>query len=254
VTGTQAVLQGKRALVFGAGKGIGRALALGLAEAGAEVFAVARTASDLESLAHEAASAGGQCAWRAADATVSGDVNAAVDDALRRYGALDVLVNAVGGNLRKPVVDITDTEWDRAVQSNLTSTFYACRAAGRHLLERKRGSVINVGSTAGMRGRANASAYSATKAAITNFSRALAMEWAPAGVRVNVLAPGRFLTPATAPEMNDPDKYGAYIRNVPLRRIGQPAELKPVAVWLASDASGFVTGSVIVIDGGQTLL
>jgi len=254
VANFQDALRGKRALVFGAGKGIGRALAAGLGEAGADLYVVARPQDDLIELEREAAGHGRRCAWRVADATDSTQVNAAVDDALRQFGALDILVNAVGGNLRKAVVDIADDEWDRSLRSNLTSVFYACRAAGRHFLERKCGSVINVGSTAGMRGRPNAAAYSAGKAALVNFSRALAMEWASSGVRVNVLSPGRFLTPATASEMGDPEKYNAFIRNVPLRRIGQPGELKPIGVWLASDASSFVTGSVIVIDGGQTLL
>lgn len=254
VTDLQATLEGRTALVFGAGKGLGRAIAIGLAEAGADVFAVARTRGDLQSLENDIRARDRRCAWLAGDATDSSDVDQAMADAVRLLGGVDVLVNAVGGNLRKKVVDITDDEWDGAMRANLTSAFYACRAAGRHFLERKAGSVINVASTAGMRGRPNASAYSASKAALINFSRALAMEWAPAGVRVNVLSPGRFLTPATADEMGDPDRYAAYIRNVPLRRIGQPGELKPVAVWLASEASSFVTGSVIVIDGGQTLL
>jgi 2-deoxy-D-gluconate 3-dehydrogenase len=254
VTDSQATLEGRTALVFGAGKGLGRAIAIGLAEAGADVFAVARTRDDLQALEHDIRACRRRCAWLAGDATRSSDVDRAMADAVRLLGGVDVLVNAVGGNLRKKIVDITDDEWDGTIRANLTSAFYACRAAGRHFLERKAGSVINVASTAGMRGRPNASAYSASKAALINFSRALAMEWAPAGVRVNVLSPGRFLTPATQDEMGDPDRYAAYIRNVPLRRIGQPGELKPVAVWLASDASSFVTGSVVVIDGGQTLL
>jgi NAD(P)-dependent dehydrogenase (short-subunit alcohol dehydrogenase family) len=247
-------LQGQVALVVGAGKGIGRALAVGMAQAGADVAAVSRTQADLDALSTEITALGRRFVPLCGDATKSAYVAEAVEKTMQTLGSIDVLVNAVGGSFRKPVIDTTDEEWDAAVQSNLTSTFYACRDVGRIMLRAKRGSVINISSSAGLRGRPNNSSYSATKAAIINFSRALAMEWGSSGVRVNVICPGRILTSATAPEMNDPAKYAAYIKNVPVGRIGQPEELKPIAVWLASAASGFATGSVIVLDGGQTLL
>jgi NAD(P)-dependent dehydrogenase (short-subunit alcohol dehydrogenase family) len=152
------------------------------------------------------------------------------------------------------VMNLADEEWDGIIRANLTSAFLVCRAVGRIMSAQKRGSIINVASTAGLRGRPANAAYSAAKAGLINFSRALAMEWAPAGVRVNTLAPGRFLTPLTESEMSDPVKLEAFVKQVPLGRIGQPRELKEIAVWLASDASSFVTGSVFVIDGGQTLL
>lgn len=250
----QLSLRGQAALVIGAGKGIGRALAIGMAEAGADVAAVSRTQADLSSLGGDVEARGRRFLPLCGDATSSTFVAEVVEKTLQSLGSINVLVNAIGGSFRKPIVDTTDAEWDAAVQSNLTSTFYACRDVGRVMLRAKRGSVINIASTAGIRGRPNNSSYSATKAAVINFSRALAMEWAGSGVRVNVLCPGRFLTNATASEMNDPAKYTAYIKKVPLGRIGQPDELMPAAVWLASAASGFATGTVLVLDGGQTLL
>ncbi|MBU7573824.1 MAG: SDR family oxidoreductase [Hydrogenophaga sp.] len=246
-------LAGRTALVTGAGKGLGRAIALGFAGAGADVVLMARTRSDLEAVAREVEALGRQALVAVADATDSRQVNAVVEQAVACFGRIDVLAHAAGGSLRKPSVDVTDEEWDGVISANLSSTFKVCRAVGRHMLAQGGGSIINLSSTAGMRGRAGNAPYSAAKAAVINLSRALAMEWAPKGVRVNVLAPGRFLTPLTEAEMSVPEKYAAFVRQVPLGRIGQPEEIQDIAVWLASDASAYVTGSTITLDGGQTL-
>jgi NAD(P)-dependent dehydrogenase (short-subunit alcohol dehydrogenase family) len=246
-------LAGRTALVTGAGKGLGRAIALGFAGAGADVVLMARTRADLEAAAREVEALGRQALVAVADATDSRQVDAVVEQAVARFGRIDVLAHAAGGSLRKPSVDVTDEEWDGVISANLSSTFKVCRAVGRHMLAQGGGSIINLSSTAGMRGRAGNTPYSAAKAAVINLSRALAMEWAPKGVRVNVLAPGRFLTPLTEAEMSVPEKYAAFVRQVPLGRIGRPEEIQDIAVWLASDASAYVTGSTITLDGGQTL-
>lgn len=246
-------LAGRTALVTGAGKGLGRAIALGFAAAGADVVLMARTRSDLEAVAREVEALGRQALVAVADATDSRQVDAVVEQAMARFGRVDVLAHAAGGSLRKPSVEVTDEEWDGVISANLSSTFKVCRAVGRHMLAQGGGSIINLSSTAGMRGRAGNAPYSAAKAAVINLSRALAMEWAPKGVRVNVLAPGRFLTPLTEAEMSVPEKYAAFVRQVPLGRIGKPEEIQDIAVWLASDASAYVTGSTITLDGGQTL-
>jgi NAD(P)-dependent dehydrogenase (short-subunit alcohol dehydrogenase family) len=246
-------LAGRTALVTGAGKGLGRAIALGFAAAGADVVLMARTLADLEAVAREVQALGRQALVAVADATDSRQVDAAVEQAVARFGRIDVLAHAAGGSLRKPSVEVTDEEWDAVIAANLSSTFKVCRAVGRHMLVQGGGSIINLSSTAGMRGRAGNAPYSAAKAAVINLSRALAMEWAPKGVRVNVLAPGRFLTPLTEAEMSVPEKYAAFVRQVPLGRIGKPEEIQDIAVWLASDASAYVTGSTITLDGGQTL-
>ena len=247
-------LDGRTALVTGAGKGLGRAVALGLAQAGANVALLARTAKDLEAVAAEIVTLGREAMALPADATRSAEVDGAVAKAVERFGAIDVLVHAAGGSLRKPALEISDDEWESVIASNLDSTFYVCRAVGRVMVARGQGSIINIASAAGLRGRPSNSPYSAAKAGVINLTRALAREWAPSGVRVNAIAPGRFLTPLTEDEMGDPERYQAFVRQVPLGRIGRPEELVELTVWLASDASGFATGSVMVIDGGQTLL
>lgn len=247
-------LNGRVALVTGAGKGLGRAAALGLARAGADVAIASRTGRDLEAVAAEIESIGKRALAIVLDARQSKELDAAIDETVTRLGSLDVLVHSVGRSLRKPTLAVEDGEWQDLVATNLDSTFFACRAAARHMVKQRSGSIVNIASAAGLRGRPTNAAYSAAKAGVINLSRALAVEWAPHNVRVNVLAPGRFLTPLTEKEMSDPVKYGEFVRQVPLGRIGQPQELEEIIAWLASDASSFVTGSVVVMDGGQTLL
>ncbi len=246
-------LDGKAALITGAGKGLGRAIALGLARAGADVALVSRTRKDLESLASEVRAFGRRALVAVADVTRSTEVDAAVAKTTEELGRLDIAVHSAGGSLRKPSLELTDADWDYVIAANLTSTFLVCRAAGKVMTAQRSGSIINIASAAGLRGRPTNAPYSAGKAGVINLSRALAMEWASMGVRVNVIAPGRFLTPLTAAEMSDPAAYAAFVKKVPLGRIGRPEELEEISVWLASDASSFVTGSVLVIDGGQTL-
>lgn len=246
-------LEGKVALVTGAGKGLGRAAALGLARAGADLVLVSRTRKDLEVLASEVESLGRRTLVAVADVTRSQETNAAVERAVVDLGRIDILVHSAGGSLRKPSLELTDADWDGLIAANLTSTFLVNRAVGKIMAAQRSGSIINIASSAGLRGRPTNAPYSAAKAGVINLSRALAMEWAPLGVRVNVLAPGRFLTPLTAQEMGDPAQYSAFVKQVPLGRIGAPEELEEIVVWLASEASAFVTGSVLVIDGGQTL-
>ena len=252
---TNMKLDGYAALVTGAGKGLGRSIAVGLAQAGANIALLSRTAKDLEVVADEVRQEGVEVMSIVADVTNPGQVNDAVRDVVKRFGRLDVLVHSAGSSKpRKTVLDLDDEEWSHLIRTNLDSTFFVCKAAGKVMIAQGRGSIITIASVAGQRGRPGAAAYSAAKAGVINFSRALAMEWAAHGVRVNALSPGRFLTPLTEGEMSDPQKHDAWVKKVPLGRLGKPEELREIAVWLASEASAFVTGSTIVIDGGVTLL
>ena len=246
-------LKQRIALVTGAGKGLGRASALALARAGADVALVSRTKQELDAVAAEIRASGRLAISLPGDMTRSEQADAVVEAAVAEFGSIDVLVHCVGRSLRKQILDYSDADWREMIATNLDSAFFVCRAVGRQMRAQGRGVIVNVASAAGLRGRPNNAPYSSSKAAVINLSRALALEWAPYGIRVNILAPGRFLTPLTSEEMSDPQKYAAYIQNVPLRRIGQPEELDEIVTWLASDASGFVTGALIVIDGGQTL-
>jgi NAD(P)-dependent dehydrogenase (short-subunit alcohol dehydrogenase family) len=246
-------LAGQTAIVTGAGRGLGRAAALALASAGADVALMARTGAELESVAQEVRAIGRRALIIEADATRSAEVDAAVARVAEHFGAIDILVHSVGRSLRRASTLITDEEWESLIATNLSSAFFVCRAVGRLMVQRGKGSIVNIASAAGLRGRPTNAPYSAAKAAVINLSKALAVEWAAHQVRVNVLAPGRFLTPLTQADMSDPVKYEAFVKQVPLGRIGRPEELNEIVVWLASDASAFVTGSVIVIDGGQTL-
>jgi len=247
-------LDGRVALVTGAGRGLGAASAKSLALAGADVVLMARTRRELDAVADDIARLGRRVLALDLDATHAREVNDAVARACATLGPIDILVHSVGRSLRKPTLELLDAEWSEVIAANLDSTFFVNRAVGAVMTARGRGSIINIASTAGLRGRPANAPYSAAKAGMINLSKALAVEWAPHGVRVNVIAPGRFLTALTARDMNDPVKYERFIQQVPMRRIGRPEELHDIVVWLASDASSFVTGSVIVVDGGQTLL
>jgi len=249
-------LAGYTSVITGAGKGLGRSIAIGLAQAGSHVVLMSRTLKDLEDVKKEIEKFSVEVMTIVADVTDSASMDESVDKIMQRFGRIDVLAHAAGSSLpkNKSVFDLSDKDWAGLIDANLTATFFICRAVGKVMVEKGQGSIINVASVAGQRGRPRNSGYSAAKAGVINFSRALAMEWASKGVRVNVISPGRFLTPLTQPEMSDKEKYTAWVNKVPLGRLGDPDEMKEITVWLASKASSFVTGSTIVIDGGVTLL
>jgi len=250
----QLSLAGKTALVCGAGHGIGRSIAEGLAEADAAVAVVSRNASEVEALATQLRQTSGRSLACRADVTRSEEVEATVKRVVDELGRIDILFNVVGRDMRKSLVETSDEEWDLVLRTNLSSAFYTCRAVGKRFLSQGSGCVINVASTAGLRGRADRTAYCSAKAAIINFSRALAVEWAPNNIRVNVLCPGRFHTPATTAQGSDPVQYAELLKLAPLRRIASPDEIKAAAVYLASPAAAYATGTVLVLDGGQTII
>ena len=242
-------LTGKKALVIGAGSSAGRAIALALAEAGAEVAVTSamRDGADV-SAAAETAKVLGKGEARKIDATVSGDVGGAVAGATKDMGRLDILVNCVDLFLAKPIEEITDTEFERVLHTNLVSAFYGCRAAGPQMAKQGHGRIINVASGLGERGLPDCSAYCAAKGGVLNLTRALAQEWAANGVTVNVIAPAWM---EDTPGLGDPDpKTNRLLRFIPLRRAGRPDEIGPLAVYMASDSAGYLTGRAIFVDGG----
>jgi NAD(P)-dependent dehydrogenase (short-subunit alcohol dehydrogenase family) len=246
-------LAGKTALVTGASRGIGRAIALAYADAGADVALLARDVEKLEDVAAGVRAAGRRALVVPCDVTDEGAVQAAVATVLEELDHLDVVVNNAGGNnFSAPFVGMRMSGFDKVLRLNLSSTAYVCQAVGPHLVERASGSVINVASVAGLRGTPFMAHYGASKAAVLSLTRTLAMEWAWAGVRVNALLPGWVETDLTDFARADAGMEKMLIGDVPMQRWATPEEIAGPAVFLGSDASAFMTGQQLVIDGGLT--
>lgn len=246
-------LSGRVALITGGAGGLGAVFARALAGAGATVALLGRrldaAQAAAETIAHEF---GGRALAVAADVTDAAQVQAAVAQVQAEAGRLDILVNSAGVNFRKPALEFPLDEWRRLLDINLTGTFLCCQAAAPLMLAAGWGRIINVSSMLGQVGLAERPAYTAAKGGVIQLSRTLALEWATRGVTVNVLAPGPFLTEMNRPLMNNPAAYQAFVDKIPLGRWGDPDELGGAIVFLASQASSFMTGSVLTIDGGWT--
>lgn len=246
-------LTGKVAIVTGAGRGLGREIAAELNETGAHVVLASRTRADLDSFVVESEAAGRQALAVPTDVTDPAAVDAMVAAAVERFGRIDIVVNNSGIAETVPLLDQEPAAWDRVVSTNLRGTYLVTRAAGRHLVEQGSGKVINIASNFALMGVANHAAYSASKAAVIAFTRSMAVEWARHGIQVNAIAPGYFETDLNANMRADDDMTGRVLRAIPMRRMGSPAELRPWISLLAGSASDFMTGEIVVIDGGQSV-
>jgi NAD(P)-dependent dehydrogenase (short-subunit alcohol dehydrogenase family) len=244
-------LAGRTAVVTGAGRGLGRAVARALAAEGARLALLGRSAPSLEEAAQEITAAGGVALPIVVDVTDEPQVERAAGTVAAELGGADVLVNNAGKALVRPLLETTTAEVSSLLALNVVGAMTCSRHFGRAMIARRWGRVINVASIAGLLGEANTAVYAASKGAVVAFTRALAVEWARHGVTVNAVAPGYFRTDLNAAALDDPDVGERLIKKIPLRRVGQPAELGPLFVYLASEASAFMTGSVLVIDGGQ---
>jgi 2-deoxy-D-gluconate 3-dehydrogenase len=247
-------LTGKTAFVTGASRGIGRAIAAALAQAGADVALVARTAEGLADTADDVTAAGRRAVVIPADVTSQAEVSDAVAAAIDQLGHVDIVVNNAGGsNFMVSFRDLRLSGWDKLLKLNLTSAVYVCHAFAEHLLDRKSGSVINVASVAGVAASPLISPYGAAKAGLVSLTKTLAVEWAPDGVRVNALCPGWTATDLNRNLWEDPVAGPATIATVPMHRWAAAEEMAGPAVFLASDASSYLTGHALVVDGGQTI-
>jgi NAD(P)-dependent dehydrogenase (short-subunit alcohol dehydrogenase family) len=249
VNPSQFELSGRVAVVVGATSGIGRSLALGLAAAGADVVATGRREALVAEVATEIEACGRRTIRHACDVTDIASLASVRDACLRDLGRLDILICAAGVTTRVPTLAMTDAEWERVIETNLTGTLRACRIFAEPMLAQHDGRIITIASLSSFVGFFEVAAYTASKSAVAGLTRALAVEWAPHGVRVNALVPGVFATDLNRALLESPRGQELLIRT-PMKRFGRPDELVGSAVFLASDASSFVTGQLLVVDGG----
>jgi NAD(P)-dependent dehydrogenase (short-subunit alcohol dehydrogenase family) len=246
-------LTGRRALVTGGGRGLGRVIAQALAEAGADVAVAGRTPAVCQEAAREIAAATGRRTLAlVADVTVIADVERLVRDVEAGLGPIDILVNNAGVNIRGAVEELGESDWDAVVATNLKAPFLCARAVGPAMCKRGWGRVINLGSILSAIALPGRAPYASSKAGVLGLTRVLALEWAKQGVTVNAICPGPFATDMNRQLLTDPVKYQAFVEKIPLGRWGELHEIVGAAVFLASDASSFVTGSALFVDGGWT--
>ncbi|HJP60209.1 MAG TPA: glucose 1-dehydrogenase [Gemmatimonadaceae bacterium] len=243
-------LSNRVAVVIGATSGIGKAIAIGLADAGADVVPTGRRKKLVESAAREVESRGRRSMAVAADVTATESMNALANAVIGQFGKVDILVNAAGITVRRATVDVSDKEWNEIIDTNLTGMLRACRAFGPHMIQRRYGRVINIGSLTSLVALQEVAAYGASKAGVAALTKSLAVEWAPYGVCVNAILPGVFRTALNEGLLDGTDRGRELLMRTPMRRFGQPEELAGAAVFLASDAAGFVTGHLLAVDGG----
>ena len=246
-------LSGKCALVVGGGGGIGGAIAHAFADFGA---LVAIADLHLEAAQAIAAScqraANGSTVAHAIDITDPDDVDTVVGEVEREFGRIDILVNSAGINIRKDVIDYTAEDWFKIINTNLSGVFFVTQRVARGMLERGYGRVISLGSVSSLMGHPQHAPYAATKGGINIMTRAMATEWATRGVTVNAIGPAYTVTGLITELMKDPAKYRAIVETIPMGRLGKPEDIVGAAVYLASDAASFVTGHLLMVDGGRT--
>ena len=263
-------LEDRVAIVTGAGRGIGRAMSLSLAEAGADVVATARTEAEIDETAALVEQTGRRALAIAADISRSDEVDTMVEQALDRFGKVDILINNAGKLFKAPLAplpDVTlepprvtrrtdvrhsDEEWQSVIDINLNGVFYCCRAVAPHMMERRYGKIINLSSNNGTMAFPYVAAYNASKAAVNMLTRVLALEWAPYGICVNAIGPGDYHTEMTDASWSDPEGRQRHLDGIPMHREGDLEELGTLAVYLASPASDYMTGQIIYMDGGLT--
>jgi 2-deoxy-D-gluconate 3-dehydrogenase len=247
-------LSGKVAIVTGASQGIGRAIAVCLTRWGAAgVTLASRNVERLEETAHLVTEAGGEACVTATDVTRADQVQAMVDATLQRFGRIDVLVNNAGVMVLRPLTELSESEWHRVVDTNLTGTFLCCQQVGKHFIAQQSGKVVNIASQWGFMGVRDATAYCASKGAVVQLTRALAVEWARYNINVNAVAPGYTSTKMNADARNTEGLRERILRQIPLRRFGPPDGPANMVAYLSSDAAEFITGQTLIVDGGQTV-
>ena len=243
-------LEGKTAVVIGGTSGIGRALSLGLAEAGADVVASARRKEQVEETAAEIEARGKRTLRVSSDVSDRPSLENLLSQTLEHFGKADILINCAGKIKRAPTLDFPEEEWQSIIDTNLTGTLRACQIFGKHMLERGYGRIINIASLNTFVALSEVAAYAASKAAVASLTRSLAVEWSKHGVLVNAIAPGVFRTALNAQLLDSTPRGKELLMRTPMGRFGKTEEVVGAAIYLASDAASYVTGQVLVVDGG----
>lgn len=243
-------LDGDVAIVTGGGRGLGRAMALGLAEAGADVVVAGRNLRNLEQVVKEIEGHRRRALAVQTDVSKPGELQRLVEETLATFDQIDILVNNAGTTHRAPAEEFPVAEWDRVMDVNLKSVFLLCQLVGRQMIKQGGGRIINVASLASEIGLSLIPSYVASKSGVSGLTRALAVEWAKYNIRVNAIGPGYFKTDLTKGLENHPDRGPKIRLRIPMQRWGQPEELKGTVVFLASRASDYITGQTIYVDGG----
>jgi len=243
-------LSGKVGVVIGGTSGIGRAIARGMAEAGADVVPTSRRIEQVESTAKEIEESGRRSLRITSDVSDRSSLQRVLDETVKAFGKVDILVNSAGRTKRAPTLDFSEEDWNDILETNLTGTLRACQVFGRHMLSREYGSIINIASLSTFVALYEVAAYSASKAAVASLTKSLAIEWSPHGVRVNAIAPGVFRTALNTKLLDETERGHEFLTRTPMRRFGNVEELAGAAIFLASDAASFVNGEILVVDGG----
>ena len=245
-------LAGQVALITGASKGIGFGVAKALSHAGARLAVAARSARDLALLVEEIQAEGGEAKAFPLDVSDLAEVKSCFRDVQEFFGRLDILVNNAGLGANHPAIDVTEADWDEMMNVNLKGLFFCCQAAGRIMLEQRFGRIVNMSSQAGMVGIRDHAIYCASKGAVNQLTRVLALEWSALGINVNAIAPTFIYTPGTAERLDDPVYLQRVVDRLPIGRVGTITDVAAAVIYLASPAGALVTGSVLMVDGGWT--
>jgi NAD(P)-dependent dehydrogenase (short-subunit alcohol dehydrogenase family) len=243
-------LTNKTAVVIGGTSGIGLALTRGLAQAGANVIPTGRRQELVQAASAEVVALGRRSLAQTCDVTDVASLERLLQSVCAEFNSVQILVNCAGRIKRMPTLEVPEAEWNAIMETNLNGTLRACRVFGRHMIEERYGRIINIGSLSSLVGLFEVAAYAASKAAVASLTKSLAIEWATSGVCVNALIPGVLRTDLNAALLDDTERGREFLMRTPMRRFGKPEELVGAAVFLASDSASFVTGHLLVVDGG----